>query len=758
MISAEIYLLLLDKTLRWAVWDEYRTARNSTPKKEIIVFTKDPERLLERCLDVGTDRFGEPTPQDLNWFYDHVTSIKFGVIKTRDKFEKDLKNFLLNIPFMQDSFPDELEKIRQVFVPPKGYAEFIKQIKQQKILAITGPPHIGKTATAYGTLIHLLKTNQVKEVSVIKKPDEIARKLEATDCGILIDDAFSNEWYEYFFHSCGVNNIVSLSKRNFIILTGREDLYQKVFRETYWAETRESFGTPFQMAVEQSYSPDSLRDILCNHLSYWRQKESISLKQYRLAENYRDQIVSQLVFPHNIEVFVRAFLPNVQSEDQLQSAIQSSKNIEKAVQRFFTNKGKDVKIFLFCLYCFHGLPIEDIEKAFLIMLESSRLPKSDFKVCKDAVSTYICSSIIPAYGGNSITLEFRHDSYKNGIFNGICDEFSSIGPLMLKDLIFRFNGEFRWRAVRVLATIRSAKAANVIQELMTSEDEDVCASAILAAGLGKFETTWMKLVQLLSDPRHKVAKEAAIALGLIREKGSVPDLLVILSSGEHPAPWRIIDALAEIGDPRSLLLLKTFQNGNDPYISWRASEAINKITHSKKIVSHKEKRISQQTWTIDQIRVLPAIPSQLVGIKRILSLRGLHCEHVLESLNDFVTATWGTTVVGCGCLSATGSGYKELRSLASLPGWEGVERLIGKFLTTKAIKLGEKQIWGRVGASTKWEKELYEFLGFVAVDKNILEKVWPIECGQCPSLGTQGCKEIPSVKYLQNESPSLRSE
>lgn len=128
-------------------------------------------------------------------------------------------------------------------------------------------------------------------------------------------------------------------------------------------------------------------------------------------------------------------------------------------------------------------------------------------------------------------------------------------------------------------------------------------------------------------------------------------------------------------------------------------------------------------------------------------------ESILETLGDWVVATQGDRVIGCGSLVEMGPTLSEVRSLAVAPSHRehGLGSLLVGALIDEARDRGIPVVFALTRAVSFFEK-----LGFtVTVKEDFPEKVWR-DCVICPVR--HACDEVAVVKPVGEELPLVRKE
>jgi amino-acid N-acetyltransferase len=114
-----------------------------------------------------------------------------------------------------------------------------------------------------------------------------------------------------------------------------------------------------------------------------------------------------------------------------------------------------------------------------------------------------------------------------------------------------------------------------------------------------------------------------------------------------------------------------------------------------------------------------------------------------QDIRDFVVATSGEEIVGCGALHVVWEDLAEIRSLAVVEPWQGkdVGRLMVQRLLDEARSLGLPQVF-----ALTYHQGFFERLGFGVVPRESLpHKIWG-DCLNCVKF--PNCDEIALVLNL----------
>lgn len=108
----------------------------------------------------------------------------------------------------------------------------------------------------------------------------------------------------------------------------------------------------------------------------------------------------------------------------------------------------------------------------------------------------------------------------------------------------------RWTAFAV-GQIRSKEGLPILASMLKDDDSDTRRLAVEAVGrIGGIEVTaWV--LPFLYDSRAELREQAALALALIKDQGTVEKLIAKAGIADDPAQWSYAYALYRLADPRS---------------------------------------------------------------------------------------------------------------------------------------------------------------------------------------------------------------
>jgi 3-methyladenine DNA glycosylase AlkC len=237
---------------------------------------------------------------------------------------------------------------------------------------------------------------------------------------------------------------------------------------------------------EGSYTDKELEEILDKHLKYYSKTGVINEEEKVYALTHKDEIVSELRFPHNYELFVREELNRIfKDEISLDKAIDNAKNIKRVVEKWFLHLPNDEKHFVFTVALFPGLDEQSFNKVYNEVIKSLQMtPSSTIETLRKKASAYITES------GK---IYFKHPTYWEGVMNGITKnlrlELHTVIPILEKlikdkDTGVQLSAAFAF--IEVGKTVPD-KVMPILDRLAKDKDTGVRVNA--AVSLGKIGKT-----------------------------------------------------------------------------------------------------------------------------------------------------------------------------------------------------------------------------------------------------------------------------
>ena len=177
------------------------------------------------------------------------------------------------------------------------------------------------------------------------------------------------------------------------------------------------------------------------------------------------------------------------------------------------------------------------------------------------------------------------------------------------------NAKVRLEAIYATGIIARAPLADAdVQRLIKALDHydpAVRAAAARVAGRLKVKEAGDALIKAINDSQSEVRFAAMRALGAIREPRAVAALteqLAYYKKGE--GAWSAVDALAQIGSPASVPVLRERLQDKDPFVRRAAAEGLGRAGDTASL------EVFEKTVTTDDslmVRLAPAFALQKLG-------------------------------------------------------------------------------------------------------------------------------------------------
>jgi len=531
--SSNFLILILNKTLSAAVFDEFKTAGKNNIKR--LVFVKD-EGIIKKeglkLIDYPENGLIISRKEEKQFYHTIKNVLKYVPIKSEDQFMKDLEKGILQydtrmaLPkelwsyYIEDN-NSELERIKEVYVKPaKIYDNAMDKLEKEHFLIIAGSPNVGKTSMAYyaASEIRDLINSDETPSGILKMGGKLSSEQlkNVKNFIILFDDVFGKSKAELYY-AYQYDDIVKLKDKNFLILTSRENILNEIKdKRTRFTEFSESEISDLTIKIEQegSYTDEDLEIILKNHLEYYLKAKVINEKEKEYALKCKGGIVRKLRFPHNYEEFVRVELKKILGNGiSFDEAIDNAKHIKRVVKNWFLNLPDNEKYFVFTVAFFSGLNEEDFERVYGEVIKI--LQKNPYLIngLRKETSSYITETGV---------IDFKHPTYWEGVRDGIRDKFETelhkIIPILEK-LIKDKDSDVRSKAVIALGVIGEIipdKVLPILENLAKDKDSDVqLKAAIILRVIGEIipDKVLPILEKLIRDKDPDVRFSTAFALG-----------------------------------------------------------------------------------------------------------------------------------------------------------------------------------------------------------------------------------------------------
>ena len=141
------------------------------------------------------------------------------------------------------------------------------------------------------------------------------------------------------------------------------------------------------------------------------------------------------------------------------------------------------------------------------------------------------------------------------------------------------NPTIREGVVKVARNIDDPAVTQALIDALDDPSVTVRSGAAESLGLQDAVSSVQDLLGLLDDSEALVQRAAIDALGQIAHPDATLPLIAYVEAQETP-PLNALWALGEIGDRRSMDLLDRLRSHEDPYVSFNADRALQKLPMS----------------------------------------------------------------------------------------------------------------------------------------------------------------------------------
>ncbi len=330
-------------------------------------------------------------------------------------------------------------RLAAVFVPPAQYEKARQVLLSQRLVMIAGPPHIGKTATALSLAREVQRAQGLEGVVRLGADDDLQMWMGASNQVLVLDDCFGETSLSRRDLAGTFSGVTGqLSERNYVICTTRTPILQEAQENTRLGE--DSALNRWSVALEQegSYDDEALWRILQSHVNWVRseradERERIRPEQAELALRCAGEILSRLRFPHNIERLCRAHLGDVADYEGLKQAIESAREIEKAVERWAEALEESDRWFVFVTALFGGVRTPVLERIYTHVAHVLGFRAQDADRLLDRHSAYLFNRSRP---------QLRHPSYTEALLSLLRRRYKrSVGRVVDRGMFLVLQGD-----------------------------------------------------------------------------------------------------------------------------------------------------------------------------------------------------------------------------------------------------------------------------------------------------------------------------
>lgn len=326
----------------------------------------------------------------------------------------------------------ESEKINAVFVPPANekYIKASSILRRKKLLIISGPPHIGKTAMAVRLALALRKKG-VKNIfkfseSTIQAFTPDIHRLPNPACFIL-DDAFGKTSKLENFLGDHLDLLAEMTRKHYLILTTRTNLLNDAKGKTRLGELSDSHFDDINIHLDVSkiygecdYYQQELEAILDSHLKYYSEIKPNYSGELEIAKEFRRKIINQLQFPNSYNRLTEIHLTEVVSGKDFDQALKDASQIEQSTKRWFLRLTDLERYFVIAIITFYGQSEEFFQDFYSIYIDYIRnnirqdIHQQSIPQMRNKLSVYITERDL---------IYFKHPSYYQAVSEAIDEYF-----------------------------------------------------------------------------------------------------------------------------------------------------------------------------------------------------------------------------------------------------------------------------------------------------------------------------------------------
>ena len=408
------------KTVSEIVKNEFRWANDRGIP--IFIFKKEPQGRDEADEDLTTfienevrpSSIKSPGPYGIYVFKRfNCDDIKANIIKSLKEYYPTWFNFRpipeKYIPSATE--PDRLDRTRHVYVKPKCYPKAEEILKNNRLLIISGPAHLGKTSMGFH-LADSFKETVSRRFILFPDIGDFSDITSLHDSIIVFDDPFGGVTFNNPFIGDKFDSIIAMATSNHIIITSRKEVLNDACKSTRLGENK--LESSILEIKQVDYVDETFEVILENHLKYFHADQATR----ELANAHKIEIMKELRFPHNYEVLVRNELNEVlRGKKDFNDCLRDAKQIERAVGNWFQSwYSKDKEVFYFLLMLTHCGILQE-EEDFLRVYKKciKRLNNEKGLGIPQHSSISRLKQYTSPYVSKSNFVKFEHPSYGAGI-------------------------------------------------------------------------------------------------------------------------------------------------------------------------------------------------------------------------------------------------------------------------------------------------------------------------------------------------------
>ena len=302
-----------------------------------------------------------------------------------------------------------LRKQHEIFIPPPGIDDARTILRSRNLLIITGEPHIGKSTLAEELLFEMyLDGYNVKRTDAESSPISIIiKQIEMIEKGVfLFDDPFGSIELTNQTFANRLNDLLQSSKDVKLIISTRKNILREILQKTKIIETIPEIKD-FIYEIKE-YPKESLLKILENHLDYKK------FPGRALIMKHKDQIVSRLIFPHNIDILIN-ILPEDVEEKKLNRFIKDAERIKLAKKKEFQTFTNEEKLVLYIMSTTIFISINDLKQTYYSLIEKLEYEKINISEILEKIKDWLRFDTKEFLDESISLVKFYHASYYRAV-------------------------------------------------------------------------------------------------------------------------------------------------------------------------------------------------------------------------------------------------------------------------------------------------------------------------------------------------------
>lgn len=343
-----------------------------------------------------------------------------GLLKLIEGLGTDKQNHVLEI--MEDEFGDgdkfqrawTVQKFlphASTYVKPRQLDEAEAILRKRGIVILSGPPHIGKTETAYELLLRVDGNRGSGSVRYLKPVPNWGELFSVASMKLLLDDPFGDVRFTNSGIADRFDDLLSLAGHNYLVITSRQGVLAEAIADSRLGETSILKELTVELKQEGSYTDAALTAILEKHIAFAATPSqpngaAITADQAKWMSEWAWLIVNELRFPHNIAHLVHHHAPTSSEQHIIREAIEKAKDIVRAVRLWYEQQNESMKALSAVTALFPGLSYADAETFVSDVLKRLELPGTNLASLVRRSSGYLRLDA---------KLDYEHPSYAEGV-------------------------------------------------------------------------------------------------------------------------------------------------------------------------------------------------------------------------------------------------------------------------------------------------------------------------------------------------------